>query len=79
MRPDSSSLEGTPNGDQTPPDEYEPQPELTPDQSPTIVERDSVDIADTEAELELGDDDLEDLEADDGDDYAVDDEDGDDN
>lgn len=77
MRPDSSSLEGTPNYE-TPPDEYEPQTELTPDQSPTIIERDSVDVADTEAELEL-DDNLEDLEADDGDDYAVDDEDGDDN
>jgi hypothetical protein len=78
MRPDPSSLEGTPNEYETPPEEYEPQTELTPDQSPTIIERDSVDVADTEAELEL-DDNLEDLEADDGDDYAVDDEDGDDN
>lgn len=66
--------------DQTPPEDYEPQTDLAPDQIPDLVERDSVAISDVEEEFD-NDPNFDGLAADDEDDYAEDenDEDFDDN
>jgi hypothetical protein len=56
---------------QTPPEGYEPQSDLGLDQTPDIVERDSVAVSDVEEEFD-NDPNFDGLAADDDDDYAED-------